>query len=167
MALDRTNMVSLFDVGTWLGGSTPNIVEMGDGFTELSEDWSPNFQDTQYVNMKNAASSLTSYSLSMSPEREYLSDEFQEAIDTAFKTFPTGKTCESFYYRFYKTDLLSGSGDCIRVPVVAAPSSTGGAGGDILTSSIEIHGNGDAEEGTITVNVEPSTGVTTYTWAKK
>lgn len=38
MAESRTNMVSLIDIGSWLGGKTANIVEMGDGFTELTED---------------------------------------------------------------------------------------------------------------------------------
>lgn len=40
MALDRTNMVSLLDIGT-LTGSTEKIVEMGDGFTEITEDLDP------------------------------------------------------------------------------------------------------------------------------
>ena len=155
MAQDRTNMVSLFDVGSWLAGASPKIVEMGDGFNELTEDWGPQFQDTQYVNMKNSASSLNGYQFAMTPEREYLSDELQTAIDKAFKTFPTGSKAETFYYRFYKTDKAAGADDkynAIKIPVVAAPSSTGGSAGEALTSSIEIHGNGDAVEGFITIS---------------
>ena len=49
MALDRTNMVSLFDVGLWLGGKTSSIIEMGDGFNELTEEWNPSFNDKQYT----------------------------------------------------------------------------------------------------------------------
>ena len=41
MALDRTNMVSLLDIGA-LTGSTEKLAEMGDGYTELTEDWGPN-----------------------------------------------------------------------------------------------------------------------------
>lgn len=155
MAQDRTNMVSLFDVGSWLGGSTPKIVEMGDGFNEISEDWGPQFKDTQYVNMKNSSSSLNGYQFSMTPEREYLSDDLQEAIDTALKKFPTGAKAETCYYRFFKTDKASGGTDkynAIKVPIVAAPSSAGGSAGDALTTSIEIHGNGDAVEGFITID---------------
>lgn len=55
MAEDRTNMVSLIDIGSWLGGKSANIVEMGDGFTELTEDWGPDVESTQYVNMKAKA----------------------------------------------------------------------------------------------------------------
>lgn len=58
MAESRTNMVSLIDIGSWLGGKTAKIVEMGDGFTELTEDWGPDVESTQYVNMKAKASTL-------------------------------------------------------------------------------------------------------------
>ncbi len=164
MAQDRTNMVSLLDIGLLNGGTTSNILEMGDGFTELTEDWGPDVESTQYVNMKAKASTLKGYEFSMSPEREYLSDDLQTAIDTLFKSFPTGSDCETYYYRFYKTDLTttstSSTGDCIRVPVIVAPSNTGGAGGDILTSSIQISGNGEAELGTITIAADG-----TYSWA--
>lgn len=161
MAEDRTNMVSLLDIGSWLGGGTPNIVEMGDGFTELTEDWGPDVGSTQYINMKTKASTLKGYEFSMSLEREYLDDDFQTAINNGFKKFPTGKDCETYYYRYFKSDLTNGAGDCIRVPVVVAPSSTGGSGGDVLTSAIQISGNGDVEIGTITLS---ETG---YTWTKK
>ena len=46
MALDRTNMVSLLDIGK-LSGTSEKIVELGDGFTELTEDWSPNTESKQ------------------------------------------------------------------------------------------------------------------------
>jgi hypothetical protein len=162
MAQDRTNMVSLLDIGSLIGGKTPKIVELGDGFTEITEDWGPDVSSTQYVNMKAKASTVKGYEFSMTPEREYLSDEVQTAIDELFKKFPTGKDCETYYYRFYKTDITSNTGDCIRVPVVVSPSSTGGSGGDPLTSSIQINGNGDVELGTITI---ASSGE--YTWAAK
>ena len=162
MALDRTNMVSLFDVGSWLGSTSEKLVEMGDGFNSLSEDWGPSFKDTQYVNMKNSASSLNGYAFSMTPEREHLSDEMQKAINTAFKKFPTGDAAKTYYYRFYKSDITGTTGDCIRLPVVAGPSSTGGDAGDALTSSIEIHGNGEVEVGTITIGAGG-----TFSWAAK
>lgn len=159
--MDRTNMVSLLDTGLLMGGTT-NIMEMGDGYTELTEDWGPDIGSTQYVNMKSKSSTLKGYEFSMSPEREYLSDDMQKAIDKLFKKFPTGADCETFYYRFFKTDITAGSGDCIKVPVVVAPSSVGGSGGDTLTSTIQINGNGDVEEGTITIGSDGS-----YTWAAK
>ena len=161
MALDRTNMVSLLDIGA-LTGSTEKLAEMGDGYTELTEDWGPNTESKQYVNMKNASNTVKGYALSMNPSREYLSDDMQKCIDTLFKEFPTGEECNTYYYRFYKTDITGTTGDCIRVPVTVCPSSTGGAGGDALTSSIQINGNGDVEVGTITIG---SGGE--YTWAPK
>lgn len=161
MALDRTNMVSLLDIGSLMGGKTPKIVEMGDGYKEITEDWGPNTQSDQYVNMKNASNTVKGYALSMTPERDHLSDEMQTAINTMFKTFPTGEKCDTYYYRFYKTDITGTSGDCIRVPVTVCPSSTGGAGGDNLTSSIQINGNGDVEVGTITISEGG------YEWAVK
>lgn len=160
MALNRTNMVSLLDIGTWLGGSVSNIIEMGDGFTELTEDWGPDVESTQYVNMKAKAATLKGYEFSMTPERECLSDEFQTAINNGFKKLPTGSACETYYYRFYKVDITNGTGECIRVPVVVAPSSVGGEGGGILTSSIQIQGNGDAELGAIKISESG------YTWTK-
>ena len=42
MAKDRTNMVSLLDIGSLMGGKSEKLAEMGDGFTELTEDWGPN-----------------------------------------------------------------------------------------------------------------------------
>lgn len=162
MALDRTNMVSLLDIGSLMGGKTPKIVEMGDGYKEITEDWGPNTQSDQYVNMKNASNTVKGYALSMTPERDHLSDEMQTAINTMFKTFPTGEKCNTYYYRFYKTDITGTSGDCIKVPVTVCPSSTGGAGGDNLTSTIQINGNGNVEQGTITISEDG-----TFTWAPK
>jgi len=161
MALDRTNMVSLLDVGLLMGSTTSNIVELGDGFTEVSEDWGPDIESTQYVNMKSKASTLKGYEFTTTLERQYISDAVQEVVDDLFKKFPTGAQCETFYYRYYKTDLTTNTGECIKVPVIVAPSSTGGAGGDILVSSIQINGNGDAVLGNVTI--DPTTGV--HTWA--
>jgi len=164
MAMDRTNMVSLLDIGSLNNGSTANIVELGDGFTEISEDWAPNSEATQYVNMKNKSNTIKGYEFSMDAEREYLSDDVQKAIDELFKTFPTGTACNTFYYRFYKTDAVSGSTgefNAIKVPVTVAPSSTGGAGGDTLTSKIQINGNGDSVVGTIKYDADLSKWVFT------
>lgn len=166
MAQDRTNMVSLLDIGLLGNGSSSNIVELGDGFTDLSEDWGPSTEATQYVNMKNAANTVKGYEFSMDAEREYLSDDVQKSIDGLFKTFPTGSACETYYYRFFKTDLKTDgadgmTGDCIKVPVTVCPSSVGGAGGDTLTSSVQINGNGDVVNGKITIASDGS-----YSWAK-
>lgn len=161
MAQDRTNMVSLLDTGRLTGEAT-KLTEMGDGYTEITEDWGPNSDQKQYVNMKTASNTVKGYALSMSPSRDYLSDDMQACIDNLFKTFPTGSKCETDYYRFYKTDIKDGSGDCIKVPVTVCASSTGGSGGDTLTSSIQINGNGDAELGTITIASDGS-----YSWTKK
>lgn len=153
MALDRTNMVSLLDIGLLGDGKTSNIVELGTGFTEISEDWSPNTESTQYVNMKNASNTVKGYEFSTDLEREYVSDEVQTAIDELFRSFPTGSACETYYYRFYKTDSVGENGyKAIKLPVTVAPSSTGGAGGDTLTSTVQLNGNGDAVEGTVTVS---------------
>lgn len=155
MALDRTNMVSLLDIGLLNNGSDSKIVELGNGFTEISEDWAPNSESTQYVNMKNASNTVKGYEFSMDAEREYLSDEVQTSIDELFRTFPTGSACETFYYRFLKSDVTtSGTYKAIKLPVTVAPSSIGGAGGDTLTSTVSIAGNGDAVEGTITVSAD-------------
>ena len=152
MANNRTNMVSLLDFGKWMGGTESNIIELGDGFVELTEDWAPNVEEKQYVNMKTASNTLTRYAFSMSPERDHLSDEAQGYIDVAFRRFPTGMDTKTEYYRFYKTDSVTGGGyKAIKIPVVVAPSSTGGSGGEALTSSIQITGNGDVVEGTMTI----------------
>ena len=151
MANNRTNMVSLLDFGKWMGGAESNIIELGDGYTELTEDWAPYVQEKQYVNMKTKTNTLNGYALSLSPERDHLSDEAQEYIDEAFRKFPTGKKAETEYYRFYKTDKVSeGKYKAIKVPVIVAPSSTGGSGGEALVSAIQISGNGEVVEGTIT-----------------
>ena len=88
-AKDRTNMVSLLDIGSLFGGKTPKIVEMGDGFKEITEDWGPNTESVQYVNMQNAANTVKGYAFSMSPARDYLSDEMQDCFDDIMKKFPT------------------------------------------------------------------------------
>lgn len=159
---NRINMVSLLDIGLLMGGKEQKITEMGSGFTEITEDWGPNTEQKQYVNMENAANSVKGYALSMNPERDHLSDEMQTVINDLFKKFPTGKNCETYYYRFYKTDISGTTGDCIRVPVTVCASSTGGAAGDNLTSSIQINGNGNVELGTITIGENG-----TFTWAPK
>ena len=161
MALDRTNMVSLLDIGLLTEG-TEELAEMGDGFTEITEDWGPNTDSKQYVNMKNASNTVKGYALSMTPSRDCLSDKMQTCIDTLFKTFPTGEKCNSYYYRFRKSDIKNGTGDCIRVPVTVCPSSMGGSGGDTLTSSIQINGNGEVELGTVTIGSDGS-----FKWAPK
>lgn len=157
MAVSRTNMVSLLDIGTLGGGKAAKLVEMGDGYTELTEDWGPKVNSVQYVNMSNESSTVDGYSFSMSPEREYISDELQTKIDELSKTFPTGTDCETYYYRFYKTDATSSDDGGltvkgIKVPVVVAPSSFGGSAGESQKATIQIQGNGDVEECTITVS---------------
>ena len=154
-AQSRTNMVSLLDVGSLNGGTAANLVEMGDGYTELTEDWGPKVDSKQYVNMEAESSVVSGYSFSMAPEREYISDDLQKAIDSLSKTFPVGAKCETCYYRFYKTDLTgddSLSGPCIKVPVVVTISSVGGSGGESLKSTIQIKGNGNVQLGTITLD---------------
>lgn len=158
-------MVSLLDFGKWMGGATTNILELGDGYVEITEDWAPNMEEKQYVNMKNKTNTLNGYALSINPEREYLSDDAQKFIDDAFRKFPTGAKAETTYYRFYKTDKIDGEGmkyKAIKVPVVAGPASTGGPGGESLKSSIQITGNGDVVEGTITVTA--ASGKLSYSW---
>lgn len=119
---------------------------------ELTEDWAPNVEEKQYVNMKTASNTLNGYGFSMTPERDHLSDEAQVYIDDAFRKFPTGTDAQTDYFRFYKTDSVTGGGyKAIKVPVVVAPSSTGGSGGETLTSSIQITGNGDVVEGTMSI----------------
>lgn len=161
MAENRTNMVSLIDIGSWLGGETEKIIEIGDGVTELTEDWGPDVESKQYINMAAKASSLKGYEFSCSIEREYMDDDFQKAINDGFKKFPTGKACETYYYRYFKTDITGGTGDCIRVPVIMAPSSAGGSGEDVLTSAVDLNGNGEVEIGTITISGDG------YTWKPK
>ena len=120
MAQDRTNMVSLLDIGTLMSGLTPKIVELGNGFSEITEDWGPDTSDTQYVNMKSKSSTVKGYGLSMTPEREFISDEVQTAINKIFKMFPTGADCETYYYRFYKTDLSeSGEGKYLKTTAIS------------------------------------------------
>ena len=46
-AQSRTNMVSLLDVGSLNGGETEKRVEMGNGNTELTEDWGPKVDPKQ------------------------------------------------------------------------------------------------------------------------
>lgn len=163
MANDRTNMVSLLDFGKWMGGTTSDIIELGDGVTELTEDLGPDMSETQYVNMKSKSNTLNGYSFSTTVEREHMSDEAQGYIDTGFRRFPTGKDAETDYYRFYKTDKISdGKYKAIKLPVVAAPSSTGGGGGETLVSSLQLTGNGDVVEGVITVTA--ADGKVTYTF---
>ena len=157
----RANMVSLLDIGLWLGGTTSDIMEIGDGVTELTEDWGPDIESKQYINMASKASTLKGYEFSTSVEREYMDDDFQTAINNGFKQFPTGKKCETYYYRYFKTDIENGTGDCIRVPVIVAPSSVGGSGEDVLSSALQINGNGEVELGTITITDDG------YTWAAK
>ena len=161
MAENRTNMVSLLDMGLWLGGKTSNIMEIGDGVTELTEEWGPDIESKQYINMATKASNLKGYEFSTSIERDYMDDDFQKAIIDGFKQFPTGKKCETYYYRYFKTDITDGTGDCIRVPVIVAPSTVGGSGEDVLTSALEISGNGAVEQGTITITEDG------YTWEPK
>lgn len=159
-AENRTNMVSLIDIGMWLGGTTSNIIEIGDGVTELSEDWGPDVESKQYINMSAKASNLKGYEFSTSVEREYMNDDFQKAINDGFKQLPIGKNAGTYYYRYFKTDITGGTGACIRVPVIMAPSSVGGSGEDVLTSSLDISGNGEVELGTITISENG------YTWTK-
>lgn len=161
MAEIRTNMVSLIDIGTWLGGTSPKIVEIGDGVTELTEEWGPDIESKQYINMDVKASSLKGYEFTTSIEREYMNDDFQKAVNDGLKEFPTGKKCETYYYRYFKTDITGNTGDCIRVPVIMAPSTVGGSGEDVLTSALEISGNGKVELGTITISEDG------YVWASK
>lgn len=152
MAENRTNMVSLLDIGKLNGGTAGTLAEMGDGYTELTEDWGPKTDSKQYVNMDAESTVVNGYSFSMSPEREYMSDDLQTCIDKLSKEFPIGSKCETYYYRFYKTDATGSDTmtvPAIKVPVVVMISSVGGSGGESLKSTIQINGNGNVQQCTI------------------
>lgn len=155
MAEARTSMVSFLDIGLLNGLSTSNIVTLGDGFTDISEDWGPDVQSTQYVNMDNKSSTLKGYDFSIEAEREYLSDDMQTALDGLFKDLPTGSKCNTYYYRYFKKDITftagAGTGTGIKLPVIVYPSKVGGKGGDVLTSTIKINGNGNPVKQTVTI----------------
>ena len=121
---------------------------LGDGFAELSEDYGANVQNTQYINMTSASSTVKSYSSSFTLDREYIPDEMQTKVNKAIRTRPTGKACETYYYRLFTTDAATGGGFLAsREPIVMCPSGAGGAGGDVLTTSLMVQGNGDVTEG--------------------
>jgi len=107
-AESRVNMVSLFDFGLWMGGTESNILELGRGYEELTEDWAPNTSSVTYVNMETAANTLNGYDFSMTPERQYISDEAQKYIDKAFRTFPTGSKAAWISYNAIKTTETHG-----------------------------------------------------------
>lgn len=111
--------------------------------------------------MSTKSSSMKGYEFSTSIEREYMNDDFQKIVNNALKQLPTGDKCKTYYYRFFKTDITGNTGDCIRVPVIMVPSGVGGSGEDVLTSTLELNGNGEVEQGTITIS---ETG---YEWAPK
>lgn len=167
MAENRINMVSLLDIGL-LTGTTSKIVVLGKGFSELSEDWGPDSDSKCYIDEKAASTTIKGYKFSANPTRDFITDEVQDCINTLLKKFPTGAACETYYYRFFKSDIdtTTQTGDCIKVPVTVCPASAGGTGGDTLTTGIQISGNGDPELGTITIGANESGGAT-YTWAKK
>ena len=96
MAEMRDVLRHYFNIGT---ESSPKWVLLGDGITSLTEEFNPESDTKQYINQKNGTTSLKSYTPSMSVEREYISDDLQEWIDSKIKTLPTGSSATSEYVR--------------------------------------------------------------------
>lgn len=160
MALDRTTMKSFIDFGLWLNGEDSDILMLGDGFTELSEDYGADIQSTQYINQTSASSTVKGYSMSFTLEREFIPDAMQTKVNKAIRTRPTGEACETFYYRLFTTDKVDGQTNTYHAskePIVLCPSSAGGGGGDILTTSLTVQGNGTPTEGTMTYDTVSKT----------
>jgi|GEM_PF-5091288 len=92
----------------------------------------------------------------MSADREFLNDDFQAAIVSAFKTFPNGNKAATNYFRFFETDIVDDTAnpivvECIKLPIIAAPTTSGGPGGEEHVTGLALSGRGDAVLGIMTI----------------
>ena len=125
---------------------------MSAGFTDLTDAKNPDVSSKIYINDRAESKTVRKYAPEWSFEFDRDSDDdVHIAIAAIGDGLLTGANAEAEYVEFLSTDVdaVTGLVDALKYSVVVQVDSTGsGAGGEELTCSGSLHGNGDPVPGT-------------------
>lgn len=156
MAEMREKLMHFFNVGT---EETPKYVLLGDGITSLTEEFNPESETKHYINQENGATSIKSYTPSISIEKEYIKeDALQEWINEKIKLLPVGSAAQSDYIRINILETpAEGAYPAVKRKCSFQFDNIGGDAGSELKNSITLGGIGDGIMGTFNVTTKTFT----------
>lgn len=150
MAEMREKLMHFFNIGT---KSEPQYVLLGDGITSLTEEFNPESDTKNYINLSNGTTSVKSYAPSISIEKEYIQgDDLQKWINEKIKILPTGAAAQSDYIRInILEEAVDGAYPAVKRECSYQFDSIGGDGGSELVNSMTLSGIGDGIQGRFNV----------------
>ena len=149
--MNREKLMHFFNIGT---ADSAKYVLLGDGITSLTEEFNPETEQKQYINMAAPKNSVKSYAPSISVEKEYIvNEELQKWMDGKVKDLPTGSAAESDYIRIniLETASQEGTYTAVKRPCTYQFDSIGGDAGSDIMSKMTITSAGQAVKGTFNV----------------
>lgn len=162
----------------------PDLRLINEGVTELTEEFNPDTEDTQYVAEKNGSTFIKKYrpSLSLTTLLVIGEDEVNQFLRLMTNILPIGTKAQIDYVRFCILDAIdnatkdangnpNGTYAAQRCRANITVGSIGGSAGDNVSTSATINANGDPVQGFVTVSTTPNVTDTisslTYTWSKE
>lgn len=136
------------------------------GVEELTEEFNPDTDTTQYICENTKTTILKGYDISFDIDMKYQTDnKVQNFYNILLRTMPTGSDTECEYIRFNKDETMFNTNNQfigVRRDSSIYLESIGGSGDDALECKMSVHGSGDGEIGYVTVS---NTGtIVSYTW---
>ena len=126
---------------------------MGTGFESLDDSLNPTVDEVTYINEVSATKTITGYAPEWSFDATVIKDDAVVSyLRNIGKTLATGGSAESNVVIFDAWDVVTGVAPAIKYPVTISMDSIGaGAGGEKLTMSGTLLGNGDPVPGDFTI----------------
>ncbi|KAK8835460.1 hypothetical protein M9Y10_004564 [Tritrichomonas musculus] len=167
----RYTVQHLLNISSPYSYDTQNFALINEGVTELTEEFNPETETTQYIAEKDAVTYVKRYAPSITLSSYLVKDDsVNKRIREVINTLPVGSNADTDYIRFsYLDNIGETSKDIIKYTAyrrrgTIPAGNIGGSAGDTTSASITINGKGEAIKGVLTVT--KADGTTTYSFAE-
>lgn len=146
-------------VDTSMGAGDAAFSLLGDGITELIENFNPEEETQQWINQENGDTDIKSYTPSIEVEKQdCVEDTTQAWFDKMVDELPTGASATTSYIRFRLKDKVSdGVYTAYRRQCAVSVTSYGGEAGSNVVTAVKLGGKGAAVKGTFDVSTKAFT----------
>ena len=165
----RYTVQHLLNISSPYSYDTPNFALINEGVTELTEEFNPETETTQYIAEKDAVTYVKRYAPSITLSSYLVQDDsVNKRIREVINTLPVDSSADTDYIRFSYLDSIGDtSGKIIKYTAyrrrgTISAGNIGGSAGDTTSASITINGKGDVIKGVLTV--DSSGGTATYSF---
>lgn len=167
----RYTVRHLLNISSPYSYDTPNFALINEGVTELTEEFNPETETTQYIAEKDAVTYVKRYAPSITLSSYLVQDDsVNKRIREVINTLPVGSSADTDYIRFsYLDNIGETSKDIIKYTAyrrrgTISAGNIGGSAGDTTSASITINGKGEAIKGVLTI--DKTGGTPTYSFVE-